>query len=203
MKNIVFDIGNVILNFDSRRVLNEYTSSKEDQSFIMKYIINSPEWLGYGLIDTGYITREHAISIVQDRTNHIKDSLISDFWCTYNNYGYIDNNVLQLINELKEKGYNIYLLSNTNIYTYDAIKSSGLFDIVDGYVLSYLEHAVKPYDAIYKILIDRYNINPKETLFIDDNQKNIDTANKLDFIGIKVEPDNYESIKSIFKNMNL
>lgn len=196
IKNIVFDIGNVILNFNYKEVLNEYTSDKEQQKFIENNIINSPEWLGYALIDTGYITKEEAISIVQDRTNHTNDLLIEDFWNTYNNYSYVDNRVLDLIKELKDQKYNVYLLSNINAHTVDAIKSSGIFDIVDGYVLSYIEHQVKPYISIYKTLIDRYNLKVNECLFIDDNENNIKTANKLGMIGKLVKPDNYKSVIS-------
>lgn len=79
IKNIVFDIGNVILKFDINDVLNRYTNDKEEQKFILDNIINSPEWLKYGLIDTGYISRKNAIAIVQDRTNHKKDQLIENF----------------------------------------------------------------------------------------------------------------------------
>ncbi|MBP3766288.1 MAG: HAD family phosphatase [Bacilli bacterium] len=201
IKNIVFDIGNVILNFNYKEVLNEYTSDEEQQKFIENNIINSPEWLGYALIDTGYITKEEAISIVQDRTNHTNDLLIEDFWNTYNNYGYVDNRVLDLIKKLKEQKYNVYLLSNINAHTVDAIKSSGIFDIVDGYVLSYIEHQVKPYVSIYKTLINRYDLNEKECLFIDDNVNNVRTANELGMIGKLVEPDNYSSVLSIISEV--
>lgn len=203
VKNIIFDIGNVILNFDYTRVLDSYTSNKEKQKFIKKNIINSPEWLGNSLLDTGYITKEDAIKIVQDRTNHINDELIFDFWSNCNKYSYIDDNVLKLLAKLKEKGYSIYLLSNINADMYDYIKDSVLFKLVDGYILSYLEHQIKPYEAIYKTLIKRYNINPNESIFIDDNDKNIKTANKLGFIGAKVESDNYNSIIKILKEMNV
>ena len=196
VKNIVFDIGNVILNFDYKNVIRKYTNKVEEQKFIIDNIINSPEWLGYSLIDTGYITKEEAISIVQDRTNHTNDLLIENFWNTYNNYGYVDNRVLDLIKKLKEQNYNVYLLSNINEHTVDAIKSSGIFDIVDGYVLSYMEHQVKPYVSIYKTLINRYDLKEKECLFIDDNVNNIKTANELGMIGKLVEPDNYKSVIS-------
>ena len=196
IKNIVFDIGNVILNFNYKEILNEYTSNKEQQKFIENNIINSPEWLGYSLIDTGYITKEEAIFIVQDRTNHTNDLLIENFWNTYNNYGYVDNRVLDLIKKLKEQNYNVYLLSNINEYTVDAIKSSGIFHLVDGYDLSYMQHQVKHYVSIYKTLINRYGLKEKECLFIDDNVNNIKTANELGMIGKLVEPDNYESVIS-------
>ena len=137
IKNIVFDIGNVILNFDLNRVVNSYTNDKNEQQFILDNIINSPEWLGYSLIDTGFISRDEAISIVQDRTNHINDKLISNFWYSYNNYAWIDDKVLNLIKRLKLANYNIYLLSNTNPYTHEFISNSELLNIVDGFVFSY------------------------------------------------------------------
>ena len=201
IKNIVFDIGNVILNFDYKKVITKYTTNKEEQKFIMENIINSPEWLGYGLIDTGYITKEEAIKIVQDRTNHINDTLIKNFWNNYNNYASINSNILNLISDLKKKDYKIYLLSNINQYTFDYVKKSNLFNIVDGYVLSYQEHQIKPYISIYKTLLDRYKLIPSQCLFIDDNEKNIQTANNLGMLGKKVEPDNYDSVEKVIKEL--
>lgn len=126
----------------------------------MENIINSPEWLGNALIDTGYISRENAIEIVQDRTNHTNDELINNFWCNYNNFAQVDERVLQLIQKLKDNNYKIYLLSNINPYTFEFVNKSGLFNLVDGYVLSYKEHKVKPYKAIYNVLLERYNLMP-------------------------------------------
>ena len=201
IKNIIFDIGNVILNFDYEKVINQFTNINNEQEFIMNNIINSPEWLGYGLIDTGFITKEDAIKIVQDRTNHINDALIENFWNNYNKYASINSDVLNLISDLKKEGYKIYLLSNINPYTYEFIKKSNLFDIVDGYVLSYQEHQIKPYTSIYNTLIDRYELIPNECLFIDDNEKNIVTANTLGMLGKKVEPDNYDSVEKVINEL--
>lgn len=203
IKNVVFDIGNVILNFNLTDVLNKYTSNKKEQKFILKNIIHSPEWLGYGLIDTGYISRENAISIVQDRTNHTNDKLIENFWNTYNNYAKIDDRILDLIIKLKNKRLNIYLLSNINPYTHQFVEKSNLLNLVDGYVFSYQCNMVKPYIGIYNVLINKYSLLPEETLFIDDNQKNIDTGNKLGILSKKVEPDNYQSVVDVLKEMDL
>ena len=200
IKNVVFDIGNVILNFDYMKVISEYTDSIEEQKFILDNIMNSPEWLEYSLIDTGFITKEEAIQIVQDRTNHINDNLVRNFWNNYNNYAFVDKRVLNLIERLKNKGYKVYLLSNMNEYTFNKVKASNLFNIVDGYVLSYLVHQVKPYISIYKTLINKYNLKVSECLFIDDNENNINTANSLGMIGRLVKPDNYEDIEYIINN---
>ena len=200
IKNVVFDIGNVILNFDYMKVISEYTDSIEEKKFILDNIMNSPEWLGYSLIDTGFITKEEAIQIVQDRTNHVNDNLVQNFWNNYNNYAFVDKRVLNLIERLKNKGYKVYLLSNMNEYTFNKVKASNLFNIVDGYVLSYLVHQVKPYISIYKTLISKYNLTVSECLFIDDNENNINTANSLGMIGRLVKPDNYEDILRVLNN---
>ena len=71
IKNIIFDIGNVILNFNIKEVLQKFTSNKIEQKFILKNIINSPEWLGNALIDTGYISREDAIEVVYENFSYI------------------------------------------------------------------------------------------------------------------------------------
>ncbi len=198
VKNIIFDIGNVILNFNLSYILPKFTANQKDQEFILKNIINSPEWLGYALIDTGFLSKEDAIKIVKDRTNHTNDTLIDNFWNHYMEYSFIDENVLNLIKKLKGN-YKIYLLSNINEYTYNFIKPSGLFELVDGYVLSYQVHKIKPHEDIYKTLIEKYNLNPSESLFIDDNQTNVDTANSLGLIGKVVKPDDYNDLIDVLK----
>ena len=203
IKNVIFDIGNVILKFNVEEVLKKFTDSQEEQKFIMENIIKSPEWLEYALIDTGYISREEAIDIVSDRTNHSNDELIKNFWYNYNNYAFVNTEILDLIKELKNKGYSVYLLSNINSYTTENVARSGLFELVDGYILSYQVHQVKPYEGIYKTLLEKYNLTANECLFIDDNQKNIVTGNKLGILSKKVEPDNVASVIETIKELNL
>lgn len=196
--NIIFDIGNVILNFNYKQVIENYTKDIENQKFILDNIINSPEWLKYGLIDTGYINRENAIKIVQDRTNHSNDELIYDFWMNYNNYASINDEMLDIIQKLKNNNYKIYLLSNINSHTIQFInENSNLLDIVDGYVLSYQVHQIKPYEGIYKTLIEKYSLKVDKCIFIDDNEKNIKTGERLGIKSLKVEPDNIESVKNM------
>lgn len=203
IKNIIFDIGNVILQFDVEEIISNFTRKESEKQFIINNIINSPEWLQYSLIDTGFISREQAIEIVEDRTNHINDELIEKFWYRYNDYSFINDNVIDIIKELKEKDYKIYLLSNINSHTYNHIKDNKLFNLVDGYVFSYIEHQVKPYVGLYNTLLERYKLIPQECLFIDDNIKNIKTANELGIQGKKVIPDNFESVVQTLKEYNI
>lgn len=83
----------------------------------------------------------------------------------------------------------------------DIIKeNSNLFTIVDGYVLSYEVHMVKPYIGIYKELFKKYSLIPKKTLIIDDNASNIKTALSLKIKGVRVKPDNYDDLLNKLKS---
>lgn len=62
---------------------------------------------------------------------------------------------------------------------------------------------IKPYEGIYKYLIDKYNINPEETLFIDDREDNMKTANSLGINGRAVNPDDVEDIKLALKEYEI
>jgi putative hydrolase of the HAD superfamily len=203
IKNIIFDIGNVILNFNLEDILPHFTCDDHEKNFIVDTIINSPEWLQYALIDTGYISREDAISILKDRTNHKHDELIEKFLYGYTKYSIINENVIALMKKLKDNGYQIYLLSNINKHTHDSIRSSELFSLVDGYVFSYLEHKVKPYESIYLELLSRYQLVPNECLFIDDKKENVITANSLGILGNSVLPDNFTSIEKLLEEYEI
>ena len=62
---------------------------------------------------------------------------------------------------------------------------------------------IKPYKSIYNTLLKRYNLKPEESVFIDDNEKNIITGNLLGIISKKVKPDNYDSIINVVKELKL
>ena len=81
------------------------------------------------------------------------------------------------ISKLKDKGYNLYILSNITRESYEYVKSTIDIDkIFNGGVYSYQEGLLKPNNKIYESIVDRYNLNKNETMFFDDKQKNIDAA---------------------------
>ena len=196
MKNIVFDFGNVIITFDEDEIISKFTKDPKAKEFLIKNVINSPEWVGNGLLDTGYLSKEYAADIINDRTNNKYKDLVKDFLVNHHNYMYIQNEIIEIIKKLKEKGYKIYMLSNTTEDTYEKhIKN--IEYLFDGIVLSYRIHHIKPNDAIYEELINKYNLDPKETLFIDDREDNMDTAKKFGINGRKVNQNDVEDILKV------
>lgn len=194
IKNIIFDIGNIVAYYDLEEALNVFAKNEEEKKFIMDNIVNSPEWSGLGLVDIGLLSWDDIIKIIQDRTNNTHDELIEDYCHKHYNYLIVQESMLNLIKDLRNKGYKVYLLSNTNEDSVNYMKNSGLFESVDGYVLSYLENKVKPNQGIYKTLINRYNLLPEESIFIDDRLDNCETAKLLGMDTINANPNDYNDL---------
>ena len=77
------------------------------------------------------------------------------------------------------------VLSNFSKQALDGCKEAMAFlDVVDGGILSYKDHVVKPGQEIYKLLAERYGLVPEKTVFIDDTPANIQTARDLGWHGI-------------------
>ena len=194
IKNIILDIGNIVAYYDLEEALNVFANNEEEKTFIMDNIVNSPEWSGLGLVDIGLLSWDDIIKIIQDRTNNTHDELIEDYCHKHYNYLRVQESMLNLIKDLRNKGYKVYLLSNTNEDSVNYMKNSGLFESVDGYVLSYLENKVKPNQGIYKTLINRYNLLPEESIFIDDRLDNCETAQLLGMDAINANPNDYNDL---------
>lgn len=194
IKNIIFDIGNVIAYIDYNETLEKMIDNEEDRKFILDNVLNAPEWKIEHTIDIGYYDLDSFISIIGDRTNNTKDDLINYYMHEHYKFLRINTKVLELIKELKEKNYNIYILSNLNKEAHDVYLKTNLFNLVDGYVLSYKEHKVKPNQGIYKTLINRYNLVPEESIFIDDRLDNCETAKSLGMDYINVNKNDYDDL---------
>lgn len=113
--------------------------------------------------------------------NEIKLVLQKD-WVKMNS---IKENTVKFLKDLKNQGYKIYILSNISGDSYKFVSQYDFFDFVDGGVYSYELHICKPNKEIYKKLLDKYNLEPKDTIFIDDMLPNIKSANELGINGIQ------------------
>jgi putative hydrolase of the HAD superfamily len=81
----------------------------------------------------------------------------------------------------------VYLLSNYGRTNFAHAKEQFKFiPLVDGGVISYEVKYIKPEPEIYQILMDKYNINPEEAVFLDDNQANLEAAKVFGFHTIQV-----------------
>ncbi len=175
MKNIIFDIGNVLLSFQPERFLKQYYDEKT-MGDLLTIIFCSDEWLE---LDLGNLTIDETINIFSKRNPHYKEEIyfILKHWTEMMTP--IQENV-DMVYKLKEKGYSLYILSN---FHEEAIKEMynkyPFFTIFNGGVISAYEHIMKPNPKFYQILLDRYHLNPHECLFIDDMLANVTIAHRL------------------------
>ena len=203
IKNIIFDFGNVIGRFDYKECISHFTTNEEEKNFLEEYVINSPEWLGYGYMDSGFITYDSIIKLINDRTNNKYPNLVENLINSHYKYITISDEILNIVKELKSKGYNIYLLSNTSKQVKDYFKDHEIFKYFDGFVLSYRINMLKPNDGIYEYLLNEYKLLPSECLFIDDREDNVRTANKYGIKGRNVNKDDIEDIKKVLNEFEI
>lgn len=176
LKNIIFDFGNVIMNYNPDEILNHYELSPEEHNLLRKAIFESEEW---SEIDAGKIDEKQATNIFINRVpNNLKRKVnqIMETWPE--NVDFYEP-VFNYIEQLRKDGYKIYGLSNTGMKFANFVKDSEMGDYFDGYVFSAQEKLMKPDRKIYEKLLARYNLNPKESLFIDDLKANTDAAREL------------------------
>lgn len=186
MKNLVFDMGNVLIEWNSEKILQAITDDIKLQNLLRKEVFETGLWVQ---TDEGVKTREEMIEIVtakigEEYRNEITQ--LSRYW-----YKYVDvyTKVQDRIIELSKNGYNIYILSNTAYTFYDLVKEGYIpaASIAKGIVLSCEEKVLKPNEKIYNILLERYNLDPHDTMFFDDLSENIWGAARCGINGFVVE----------------
>ena len=177
-KNIIFDLGNVLLNFKPEEYLK--TKIKEDNKVLElhKEIFQSEEWI---MLDKGILTEEEAINIIFKNSNENGHLIKLVFENWYEILTPIEESV-EILKKLKNANYKIYFLSNFHLLAFEHVtKKYDFFKLFDGGIVSYKENLIKPDEAIYKRIIEEYRIKPEESIFIDDMEANIENARKLNF----------------------
>lgn len=177
IKNIIFDFGGVLIDWNPVYLYKDVFDSEEKMNYFLENICNS-EW---NLQQDEGRSLEEGTRILQEKYPEYKNEIEMYYgrW-TEMLKGVIEDNV-KLIKPLKEK-YKVYGLTNWSTETIvHAMARYDFFNELEGFVVSGVEKIVKPYPEIYRLLLDRYKINAEESLFIDDNLANIQTAEKLNF----------------------
>lgn len=164
-RNVIFDLGNVLLNFKPEQFLLRY--GKDEiyiKSFISK-VIKGKIWLN---LDRGRVTiKEAKIKFIKKFPEEKKFiSIFFKHWMEM--LTPIEENV-KLLYDLKSKGYRIYILSNFIQEAFKYIKKNYKFlSIFDGEIISAKARVIKPEHEIYQKLLDKYKLIPEECVFIDD-----------------------------------
>lgn len=181
---IIFDFGGVLVDWNPRYL---YRQEFEDDSSMESFLAHIG-WEEWNLQqDKGRLLTE-ATELLQRQfpDYHSKIQLFYEQWDKMLK-GEIPENV-GVLRELKQKyRYKLYGLTNWSAETFPiALERFSFFKLFDGIVVSGEEKLIKPDEKIFRLILERYHLDPKSTLFIDDNRKNIDTAKGMGFSTIHV-----------------
>lgn len=196
IKVIAFDYGGVIKINDSDLIADicEYLNiSKEDwhkEYFKINHLAN-----------TQNVSFEEVFKIVtskfndsEEARNHVLDLM------KYNKGKYhLNNELVDIIKELRSNGYKTALLSNNSIELRQRLKDDGIIDIFDGIIISAEVGLQKPQPGMFQILFDKLEVKPNEVVFIDDTLKSLEGADDIGYIPVLYK-DN-ESLKLELSNI--
>ena len=164
---VIFDMGSVIIEKVDKLSLEKSH----------KYALKSVAWRDW---QRGRLTEAEFVERTARAFNRTDATQVAAW--SKSRRKLIDETVLA-IHELKNAGYKIYLLSNTNRETYALLRQNkqlmDVFCCFDGIVLSFKEGRIKPEQEIYQTLLQRYHLDPHQCLFVDDKKTNVDAAQKL------------------------
>jgi glucose-1-phosphatase len=191
VKNIIFDLGGVILNIDLRKTQDAFTllGVKEIEKIFRMGHVDS----FFKSYEKGVISDDQFVEEVQKEIGlQVSPEMIVEAW----NALLLDfpPERIQLLKELKSK-YRLFLLSNTSALHHarfhEVFKQEFGGSLDDLFEKAYYSHIInlhKPDTAAYKLIIDENGLDPAETLFIDDSPANVEGAEKAGLKGIYLEP---------------
>ena len=173
IRNILFDMGNVLIYFDRNLFMDRLGVAPEDKKLLMREVFLSLEWVR---MDRGSMVEADAVASccarLPERLHDAAEKLIA-MW---------DRPILpipgmfDLIEELKAKGYGIYLLSNASVRQHDYWSRIPANRFFDGTLISADERILKPQPEIYHLCLERFGLKAEESFFIDDMAHNVEGA---------------------------
>ncbi len=173
IKTVIFDIGNVLAGFAWEEYFRSFGYSEEIFQRLAKATVESRSWQEH---DRGALSDEEIMDLFIKNDPGIEKELretLDNIDGMLVRYDY----AIPWIQELKEKGYQVLVLSNFAHKAYEDCRDVlDFLDYVDGGILSFRDKMVKPEPEIYQLLMDRYHLKPEECVFLDDTEKNLPPA---------------------------
>lgn len=179
-KNIILDMGNVLLTYNPEIPLSEFCSCEKSKDRIRKELFQGEEWVQ---ADLGLMTPEQMYNSVKLRVPEEYHSELKK--CVY--HWDICMQPLpgakEFLNKMKALDCHIYVLSNASPHFYDYFPKHYALDFFDGIVVSCDLHLLKPDKQIYTYLLDKYHLSASDCLFVDDTPVNVEGAKAVGIHG--------------------
>lgn len=179
IKNIIFDMGGVLIDWAPLHLIKGANVADEDAAILLQELFKECEWLA---LDAGTMSEEEVFDSVSKRIpSHLHEALhflISKWWTMPFVY---KQGMSDLIYELHENNYKIYLLSNAAKNQKDYFDRLPARECFSGRVTSADIQLLKPQKEIYQYICDKYSLIPEECFFVDDYNANVYFARQFGF----------------------
>lgn len=180
IRNIVFDMGQVLIEFNPEKFIRHlgYTN-KEEIDYINNHIFLTSTWkdMDAGIIDADE-GHKYLVDNIDEKYKRDAEILVNSWWKFFDPI----EGMLELVKVLDNKGYHLYLLSNASNdqpYYWSKLPYKNYFE---GTYISSLHKKMKPNKNIYEDFIKQFKLDKNECVFIDDTLVNVDAGNNF---GIK------------------
>lgn len=178
IKNVVFDIGNVLVTFGWYDFFKSFNWTDEVFDRVVKATVKDIDW---NEMDRGVLTDEEVLDLFIENDPGVEKEL-REMYVDYHDllvkFDYTD----EWIKSLQNRGLRVFCLSNMSFKAVrECTDALNFIPSLDGDVLSCYYRIIKPDDAIYKLLCEKYDLKPEECVFIDDLQRNVEAAQKNGF----------------------
>ena len=180
IKTIVFDMGGVLIKFDREYFIRRLDVDPKDEKILMDEVFCSLEW---ARMDRGSLTEAEAAKSICGRLPerlHLAAERLITMW--ERPILEVDG-MYELVKELKDRGYKVYLLSNASVRQHEYWPHIPAAELFDGKMISSDVHLVKPQPEIYRLFCDTFQVLPEECFFIDDSPQNIEGAYEIGIQG--------------------
>lgn len=198
IRNVVFDIGNVLVRFMPDVAMEQIGIAKENIASVLQATVCSKWWTE---MDRGFLDEEVLWQYMMEDAPQLKEDIQlfkeKGKDKVVRAYDYAES----WLKDLKERGFHIYLLSNYP-KDYFACHSRQFFPFmpyIDGKIVSAEVEMIKPDPNIYRALLATYDLQPEECVFFDDRKENIAAAKKLGIQTVLFE--NYEQATVQFEQL--
>ena len=177
----LFDLGGVFFDWDPHYFYKDVFLDKVERMNFLNNICND-EWNIKQ--DAGRLIKDAENELIQKFPDY-EDKIKLYYKNHHKMFRKIFQNSVDILIDLKNKKYECYVLSNWSWETFHGMgKKYPFLNQFDDLIISGKEKLVKPDAQIYKLAINRFNLIPEETVFIDDKKENIETAIKFGFLTI-------------------
>lgn len=173
IRNIVFDVGNVLVEYSWERMLQSLHITGEAYDAVAKATALSPMW---NELDRSLLSDEEILEgFIKNAPEYEKE--IRLVWDNISESVHCYDYSVEWVQKFKKKGYQTYILSNYSKHGYELTRQELPFvEDMDGVLFSYEVKLVKPEPESYQTLLNKFQLKPEECVFMDDNEKNVIAA---------------------------